>query len=112
MAYDEGMAERIRQRVDDVEGLVERKMFGGIGWTVHGNMACGAHNDGRMMIRCGKDDFEGLCAEPGANPMIRGGKPMSGWVLIDAEVLDTEDAMDTWVGRGVAHARSMPPKKK
>ena len=110
MAYDEVLADQIRTALADTPGLTEKKMFGGIGWMVGGHMAAGAHSDGRLMIRCAKADFESLTSEPGASPMMRGGKPLSGWVLVDAEVLDHGDAFARWIERGRAYAQSMPPK--
>jgi len=110
MPYDRAMAERIRDYLAGTPGLLERKMFGGVGWTVHGHMAAGAHNDGRLMIRCGKPDFEAFTGEPGADAMRRGGKPMSGWVLVDADAVLGEAELARWLDRGRAHAASLPPK--
>ncbi len=112
MPYDPSLAERIRARVAGTDGLVEKKMFGGIGWTVHGNMATGAHNDGNLMIRCSREDFEGLLSEDGALGLMRGGNAMTGWVLVEARAVADDAALDVWVERGLAHASSMPKKKK
>jgi TfoX/Sxy family transcriptional regulator of competence genes len=110
MAYDEQMAARIRAALGDADGLVEKKMFGGIGWTLHGNMAVGVHNDGRMMVRCAKDDFAEVTSRDGANPMMRGDTPMTGWVLIDAETVEDSGTMQEWVEVGRSYAESLPPK--
>lgn len=110
MPYDTALAERIRDFLIDTPGLVEKKMFGGIGWTIYGHMATGCHNDGRLMIRCAKADFEQMLTEPGAQGLMRGGKPLTGWVLVDIDAVESDAALELWVGRGRDHAASMPPK--
>lgn len=110
MPYDPVLAERVRTLLAGAPGLVERKMFGGIGWTLNGNMATGAHSDGSLMIRCSRDDFPTLITEPGAGPMLRGTTPMTGWVIIEASAVSTNDALEDWVSRGRAYAESLPPK--
>jgi TfoX/Sxy family transcriptional regulator of competence genes len=111
MAYDPGLAERVRNLLTDVPGLNEKKMFGGIGWTIFGNMAAGAHSDGRLMIRCSKEQFEPLLAEPGADGMKKGGRNLTGWLLIDADAVTEDESLELWVGRGRAYAESLPRKK-
>lgn len=110
MAYDPDLADRIRASIAGAPNLVEKKMFGGIGWTVGGHMAAGAHNDGSLMIRCSKEDFAAFIAEEGADGMQRGGKYMTGWVLVDADAVADDAELDRWVGRGRDYAASMPPK--
>ena len=110
MPYDNAMADRIRDLLADTPGLVEQKMFGGIGWTIGGHMAVGCHSDGKLMVRCSKDDFPAFMDADGADAMRRGGKPMSGWILVEPETVLSEDGMALWVGRGRDHATSMPPK--
>lgn len=112
MPYDEALVERIRDLLAAEAGLVEKKMFGGVGFTLNGNMATGAHNDGRLMVRANPEDWAVWLEEPGVGGIIRGGKPMKGWLLVDAEAVDEDAALALWVGRGRDHARSMPPKKK
>ncbi len=111
MAYDEALAERIRTFLEDTPGLVERKMFGGIGWMIGGHMAAGAHSDGKLMIRSSKEDFPTFIAEhPGVNGMKRGDTVMTGWILIEPEVVHDETAFVHWVGRGRDYAAGLPPK--
>ena len=112
MPYDPKMAAQIRDLMAGTSGLVEQKMFGGIGWTVNGNMATGAHNDGQLMIRCAKEDFIDFLELPGANGMMRGGKAMTGWVLVEAATVADPSALAAWVDRGKTYAASLPPKKK
>lgn len=111
MAYDEALAARIRARVEGIDGIFEKKMFGGIGWTIHGNMATGCHNDGRLMIRCSPEDHPGFVSEDGVGAIERGGKQMTGWILVDNAVVADDAQLARWVDRGVAYARSMPAKK-
>jgi hypothetical protein len=108
--YDEALVERVRDVLMSAPGLVEKKMFGGIGWTLFGHMAAGAHSDGRLMIRCSRGDFPALLAEPGASGLMRGGKPLTGWVLVDADAVEDDAALALWVGRGRTYASSLPPK--
>ena len=110
MAYDPELAERVRTLLDDTTGLNEKKMFGGIGWTIHGNMAAGAHNDGRLMIRCAKEDFESLLGEPGAEGMKRGSRRLTGWILVDAGTVSDDESLARWVGRGRSYAQQLPRK--
>lgn len=112
MPYDEEMARRVRVELEGVEGLTEKKMFGGIGWMIHGNLATGVHSDGALMIRCTKEDTEENLARPGAYGMMRGGKPMAGWILVEGDAVVDDEDLATWVARGCAYAQGLPPKKK
>lgn len=112
MAYDEVMAERIRSFLAGTDLLTEKKMFGGIGWMVGGHMAAGAHSDGKLMIRCAKDDFVDYISEPGAGGMKRGSTLMTGWVLVEADAVADDAGLELWVGRGRDYAASLPPKPK
>ena len=110
MAFDPDLADRIRWLLADADGLNERRMFGGIGWTIGGNMAAGAHNDGRLMIRCSKEDFEKFLEEPGVAGMTRGASLLTGWLLIDSGAVQDDGSLERWVGRGRAYAESLPRK--
>ena len=110
MPYDPVLADRIRTLLAGTPGLVEKKMFGGIGWTIGGHMACGAHNDLRLMIRCSKEDFPIFLEEPGADAMRRGETAVTGWVLVDADAVAKDEDLARWVDRGREHAASLPPK--
>ena len=109
MAYDPGMAERIRNLLADQPGVTEKKMFGGVAFMVDGNMACGVAND-EMMLRVGVDGFDELVAQPGVRPFDMTGRPMKGWVLVSHDVIEEDDDLEAWMMRGVAFARSLPPK--
>ena len=112
MAYDLNLAARIRDGLDGTPDLTEKKMFGGIGWMIGGNMACGCHNDGQMMVRCSKENHEAYAADAGAGALQRGGKGMVGWILVNQETVATDEGLSKWIGRGKAFASALPPKKK
>ena len=109
MAYDEGLAQRVREVLADEPGLTEKRMFGGVAFMLDGNMACGVTNDD-MMVRVGTEGYDALIAQPGARMFDMTGKPMKGWLLVSAEATAEDEDLAGWVGRGVAFARSLPPK--
>jgi hypothetical protein len=78
---------------------------------VGGHMAAGAHPDGRLMIRCARDDYEALLREPGSDALHHGGRSMTGFVLVDAEVVGRDPDLERWLTRAHAHAVSLPPKE-
>lgn len=110
MPYSPELAARIRARMAGTPSLEERKMFGGIGWSIGGHIATGAHSDGRLMVRCSAADFPGFITEPGAAGMVHGGRIATGWVLIDATQVAEDAELHRWVDRGRAYAGSLPPK--
>ena len=109
MAYDERLADRIRSALDGQAGLGERKMFGGLAFMVHGNMACGVEGD-RLMLRVGPDLYEEALGRPHAAPMDFTGRPMKGFVFVEPAGTDTDAALQDWLEMGVRFARSLPPK--
>lgn len=110
MAYDDDLADLLRALTSDVAGVNERKMFGGLAFLVHGNMAIAASGEGGLMVRCAPDDTERWLAEPHAAPMVMRGREMRGWIRVTAEGSDTEEQVRPWAEIGVAYARSLPPK--
>lgn len=110
MAYDEDLAERIRGFLGDVP-VTEKKMFGGLAFLVGGNMSVAASGQGGLLVRHDPADAEALLTEPGAYEFDMGGRaPMKGWLRVDASVLRDDLTLQTWVERGVAYARTLPPK--
>jgi TfoX/Sxy family transcriptional regulator of competence genes len=110
VAYDEALAERVRAAIGPVKELTEVKMFGGIGFLVNGNMACGVHGED-LIVRMDPDQGERLMARGGhARPMDITGRPMSGWLFVAPAGTKTTRSLETWVGRGVAFASALPPK--
>ena len=111
MAYDEALAERLRELLAG-EPIVEKKMFGGLAFLLNGNMSVAASGEGGLLVRVDPAENDALLAEPGAAPMEMGGRGvMKGWLRVRADVLSDEETLGAWVSRGVTYARSLPPKK-
>jgi hypothetical protein len=110
MACDEELAERVRAEVAVEEGLTEQKMFGGLAFLIGGHMAVAASGQGGLLLRCDPGETDALFSEPGAHPMEMRGRDMRGWLRVEAPAVDNDDALRAWVQRGVAYARSLPPK--
>jgi hypothetical protein len=109
MAYDEGLATRIRDLLGDQPGLAEKKMFGGLAFLLDGNMACGVRGHD-LTVRVGADAADAALREPGTRPFDLTGRPMKGWLLVDADGHAEDDDLRRWVDRGLAYATSLPPK--
>jgi TfoX/Sxy family transcriptional regulator of competence genes len=110
MAYDEDLANRIRELVADEPGLSEKKMFGGLAFLIGGNMAVSASGQGGLMVRCDPEDTEQLVAKPHARRFEMRGREMDGWLRVDDDGVRTKRQLEPWVKRGIAYARSLPPK--
>ena len=110
MAYDEELAGRIRELVAGEPGLEEKKMFGGLGFMVGGNMAVAASGQGGLLVRVDPAESDALVAStPPAYPMEMRGRKMAGWLRLDSEHVAGAE-LDAWVERGVAYARSLTLK--
>jgi TfoX/Sxy family transcriptional regulator of competence genes len=115
MAYDEEeLAGRARTTLQDVVGdgtaVVEKRLFGGVGFLVAGNMAVGVQKES-LLVRLPPGDAEHALTEPGARPFEMGGRgPSKGWLLVDAPGTDGDADLRRWVERGAAYALSLPPK--
>jgi TfoX/Sxy family transcriptional regulator of competence genes len=109
MAYDEGLATRVRDVIGDRPGLAEKKMFGGLAFLLNGNMACGVRGDD-LMVRMDPDASDAALAERGARPFDMTGRPMQGWLLVSADGHAEDDDLGRWVARGLDYAGSLPPK--
>jgi TfoX/Sxy family transcriptional regulator of competence genes len=110
MAYDEDLANRIRELIAVEEGLTEKKMFGGLAFMIGGNMAVGVSGQGGLMVRVDPAETGELVAKPHARPFEMRGREMQGWLRVDAEGVRIKRQLEPWVRRGVAYARSLPPK--
>ncbi len=110
MAYDEDLANRVRELLADEAGVTEKKMFGGLAFLIGGNMAVGVSGQGGLMVRVPPDQTDALMEKPHAGPFEMRGRPLQGWLRIDAEGLRTKRGLEPWVRRGVAYARSLPAK--
>jgi TfoX/Sxy family transcriptional regulator of competence genes len=111
MAYDEELADRIRELVAREDGVTEQKMFGGLAFLIGGNMAVAASGQGGILVRVDPDDAEALLATRRGYPMEMKGREMRGWIRVDAEHVRTKRELSTWVRRGTSYARSLPPKR-
>jgi TfoX/Sxy family transcriptional regulator of competence genes len=111
MAYDEDLANRIRELVAGEPDVTEQRMFGGLAFLIGGNMAVAASGQGGLMVRVDPEDTDALVAKPHAQPFEMRGRAMQGWLRVDAEGLRTKRQLEPWVRRGVAYARSLPPKR-
>jgi TfoX/Sxy family transcriptional regulator of competence genes len=108
MAYNVKLAERIRSQLDDVP-FVEKKMFGGVGFLVNGNMACGVNKDD-LIVRVDPDKHNTLLKKPHVRPFDITGRPMKGWLVVEADGVKTAKQLSTWIKEGVVFASSLPPK--
>ena len=111
MPYDRQLAERVRDLIAPRDGLTEKKMFGGIGWMLNGNMAVGVMSKGGLIVRVEPDETEALIAQPHVSTFGReGSRPMKGFVIVDPDSLEDDAALADWVDRGTARASALPPK--
>ena len=109
MAYDEALADRVREALGARAGVTERKMFGGIAFMVGGNMAVGVLGE-ELMVRLDPDDAEQALAESNTRPMDFTGKPMKGMLFVEPAGAEGDADLAGWVEAGADHAASLPPK--
>lgn len=112
MAYNEQLAERIRDHLaatEDVALLREQKMFGGIAFMWRGNMLVGVHED-RLLIRVPRDETDAALKQPRVHPFNITGRPMSGWLSVEADAAKTTRDLARWIARSRAHVATLPPK--
>lgn len=110
MAYDEALATRVRDVLEHEPGLTERAMFGGLGFMLDGNMAVAAGSGGDLMVRIDPADGNAWVDGDVVRRMEMGGRRLNGWLLVSGDGLPDDEALATWVGRGVTFARLLPPK--
>jgi TfoX/Sxy family transcriptional regulator of competence genes len=110
MAYDEELANRIREVVQGESGLSEKRMFGGLAFLVHGNMAVSASSRGGLLLRIDPAQAESLVKQQHVRRFEMRGREMDGWLRVDVESLETDDQLRHWVNHGLTYARSLPPK--
>lgn len=108
MAYNEKLAERIRSGLKGIP-FVEKKMFGGVGFLIHGNMACGVHKED-MIVRVKPEKHEKLLMKSHAKPFDAMGKPMKGWLMVEPEGCKTTKQLSAWIKEGVEFALTLPTK--
>lgn len=109
MAYDEGLAERVREQLLDVSFVTEKKMFGGLVFMVNGNMLCGVMSE-RLFLRIGPHAYEAALAQPHAQPMDFTKKKMVGFIYVLPDGLEADEDLAAWLNRGLDFAGRLPPK--
>lgn len=109
MAYDHALADEIRAALPRNVSIVEKAMFGGLAFLVDGNMAVAASGRGGLLVRTDPAHTDTLVG-PGVEPMEMRGRIMPGWLFVGGPALDGDEAVAAWVARGVAFARTLPPK--
>lgn len=108
MAYNLKLAERIRSQLNDTQ-FVEKKMFGGVGYLLNGNLACGVNGDD-LIVRVDPEKHSVLLKKPHAKPFALTGRPMKGWLLVEADGCKTEKQLSTWIKEGIEFASTLPAK--
>lgn len=111
MAYNLELAGRLREQMQGLPGLEEKKMFGGVGFLLNGNMACGVHGEG-MIVRVNPELHASLMKKAHVKPFDMTGRPMKGWLVVEAEGCRTASQLKAWVKQGVDFALSLPPREK
>lgn len=109
MAYDEGLAQILRDDLIDVPGISEKKMFGGLSFMLNGHMLCGVHTKG-CMFRVGKPREEQARAIDGAGPMNFTGRPMGGMIDVTEDAFEDDTRRGLWLDMALINARELPPK--
>ena len=110
VAYDEELANRIRELMAAESGVTEMKMFGGLAFLIGGNMAVAASGQGGVMVRVDPASSDSIVAKSKARPAEMRGRTMAGWLRVDAEHLRTKPQLAKWVELGTTYARSLPAK--
>ena len=109
MAYDEGLAQRVREMLAGLADFSEKKMFGGLCFLIQGNMACGVIQYD-VIVRIGPDNYDAALKKPGATVFDFTGRPMKGWVVVSAESHESDDQLLSWLKQALAFTSSLPPK--
>ena len=110
MAYDEELADRIRELLGSETGVTEKRMFGGLSFLINGNMAVAASGQGGLLVRVAPDDTEALLDGEHVTPMVMKDREMRGWLRVSSDGVRATSQLEDWVGRGAAYARSLAPK--
>jgi TfoX/Sxy family transcriptional regulator of competence genes len=110
MAYDEDLANRLRELLADEDAITEKKMFGGLAFLRHGNMTVSASRNGGLLARIAPADTEAALARPHVELMRMGGRTMDGWITVAPEGLRTKRELAAWVKRSLAFVRTLPAK--
>jgi TfoX/Sxy family transcriptional regulator of competence genes len=110
MAYDEDLANRLRELLADEDAVSEKKMFGGLAFLLHGNMTVSASRNGGLLARIDPGETEAALARPHVELMRMGGRTMDGWITVAPDGLKTKRQLAAWVNRSLAYVRTLPAK--
>ncbi len=111
MVLKEELAEQIRTILVKEPGFEEKRMFGGIGFLLHGNMVCGIHKE-FLIARIGPEQYSQALTQPHVKEFDMSGHPMAGWVMVAPEGYAQKASLQEWVGKGVKYVSGLPAKKK
>ena len=107
MAYDEQLVSRVRDVLVGEEGVVEKRMFGGLAFMIDGHLAVSASGRGGLLVRAGPTEVDALLEEPGVSRFRMRDRPMTGWLHVEGDAVADDEALQRWVGRGVGYARTL-----
>ena len=107
MAFDETLADRIRQQLARRKNVEEKKMFGGVGFLLDGNMLVGVWKNS-LIARVGPDGYEDALLEPHVKEFDITGKPMKGWIMVEPEGIGEDDQLKGWIERAMKFVRTLP----
>jgi TfoX/Sxy family transcriptional regulator of competence genes len=111
MAFDESLAARIRQQLARRKNVEERKMFGGIGFLLNGNLLVGVWKES-LVVQLGEDEGEEALKEPHVKEFDITGRPMRNWVLVEPEGVKDDEQLSAWIQRAVKFVGALPAKEK
>jgi TfoX/Sxy family transcriptional regulator of competence genes len=110
MAYDEDLADRVRELISGERGVAEKRMFGGLAFLIGGNMSVCVSGQGGLMVRVPRDDTETLLSRAHVEPMVMAGRETRGWLRVSTDGVKTKRQLQSWVSRGLDYAKSLPSK--
>lgn len=110
MAYDEHLADRVRELIAAERGVEEKRMFGGLAFLINGHMSVAVSGRGGLMVRVPIDETATLLTREHVSPMVMSGRETRGWVRVAVDGVTSKRQLQSWVARGVDHAKSLPPK--
>jgi TfoX/Sxy family transcriptional regulator of competence genes len=111
MAYDEDLANRLRELFAAEDAVTEKKMFGGLSFLIHGNMSVSASGKGGLLVRIDPADTDACLARPHVELMTMGGRTMDGWITVAPDGVKTKRELAAWVKRSVAFVKTLPAKR-
>jgi hypothetical protein len=111
VAFDEDLANRIRELIGGEPDLTEKRMFGGLAFLINGHMSVSASGQGGLLVRVDPAQTATLLARPHTRPFVSRGRELDGWLRVGPDGVRTKRQLEAWVNRSVNHARSLPPTR-